>query len=305
MMEYEAFSGERIDKAVAAVEKDLSRAYIQKLIEEGHITVCGKSVRTSYKLRPGDTVSVCLPPLKETEAVAQDIPLTVVYEDDDVLVINKPAGMVVHPAAGNADQTLVNALLHHCGTSLSGIGGVMRPGIVHRIDKDTTGLLVVAKNDAAHQHLSAQLKTRTLKRQYAALVHGNVREDAGIVNAPVGRSTQDRKKMAVVHAGGREAITHFKVTERFGVYTLLQCDLDTGRTHQIRVHMRYLGHPIVGDKTYGVKKEAFRLEGQLLHAGEIGFIHPRTEEQMRFTAPLPDAFAFVLNSLRRKAQKNL
>ncbi len=299
-MEYEAFIGERIDKAVAEVHKDLSRAYVQQLIADGYVTVSGRQVRPGYKLKVGDAVEVIVPAPKTLETVPQDIPLSIVYEDNSVLVINKPAGMVVHPAAGNYEDTLVNALLHHCGDSLSAIGGVMRPGIVHRIDKDTTGLLIVAKGDHAHQHLSAQLKTRTLSRKYFALVHGNVKEDTGMVDAPLGRDARDRKKMAVVKTGGREAVTHFEVVERFGQYTLVKCRLQTGRTHQIRVHMRHIGHPILGDKTYGVKKEAFQLEGQLLHAGEIGFIHPETEQEMLFSAPLPETFEHVLQILRNR-----
>ena len=298
-MEYEAFVDERIDKAVASVHTQLSRSYIQQLIEEGHVTVSGKKVRPGYKIRTGDKIEVIIPPPKTLEAVAQDIPLSVVYEDDSVLIINKPAGMVVHPAAGNYEDTLVNALLYHCGDSLSAIGGVMRPGIVHRIDKDTTGLLIVAKGDKAHASLSDQLKTRTLSRTYFAIVHGNVKEDAGTVDAPIGRDNRDRKKMAVTK-DGREAVTHFTVLERFGQFTLVKCKLQTGRTHQIRVHMRHKGHPILGDKTYGVKKEPFALSGQLLHAGEIGFIHPETGEEMTFTAPLPEMFERVLDNLRNK-----
>ena len=300
-MEYEAYVGERIDKAVTQLRPELSRAYVQQLIEAGHITVAGKQVRAGYKLRTGDKVEITVPAPVSLETVAQDIPLDVVYEDKSVLVINKPAGMVVHPAAGNTEDTLVNALLHHCGDTLSAIGGVLRPGIVHRIDKDTTGLLIVAKGDRAHQHLSEQLKTRTLSRKYYALVHGNVREETGTVDAPLGRDPRDRKKMAVVRTGGREAVTHFEVVERFGQYTLLKCKLQTGRTHQIRVHMRHMGHPIVGDKTYGIKKEAFQLDGQLLHAGEIGFIHPETEETMTFSVPRPAIFERILQILRNKA----
>lgn len=300
-MEYEAYVGERIDKAVTQLRPELSRAYVQQLIEAGHITVAGKQVRAGYKLRTGDKVEITVPAPVSLETVAQDIPLDVVYEDKSVLVINKPAGMVVHPAAGNTEDTLVNALLHHCGDTLSAIGGVLRPGIVHRIDKDTTGLLIVAKGDRAHQHLSEQLKTRTLSRKYYALVHGNVREETGTVDAPLGRDPRDRKKMAVVRTGGREAVTHFEVVERFGQYTLLKCKLQTGRTHQIRVHMRHIGHPIVGDKTYGIKKEAFQLDGQLLHAGEIGFIHPETEETMTFSVPRPAIFERILQILRNKA----
>ncbi len=300
-MDFEAFSGERIDKAVAALYSEMSRAYIAKLIEEGHITVNGKKTKAGYRLRDADAISVSVPAPKPMQAIPQDIPLSVVYEDDALLVINKPADMVVHPAAGNYEHTLVNALLHYCGSTLSTIGGVQRPGIVHRIDKDTTGLLVVAKGDASHKHLSAQLKARTLKRQYFALVHGNVTEENGRINAPIGRSTSDRKKMAIVKNGGRDAVTNYEVLERFGKYTLLKCILETGRTHQIRVHMRHIGHPIVGDKTYGVKKEAFHLDGQLLHAGIIGFIHPNTGEKMEFSAPLPSVFEKVLYALRKES----
>ncbi len=299
MMDFDAFCGERIDKAVAQVREDLSRSYISRLIENGNITVCGKAVRPGYKLKSGDKVEIILPPPKPLAAVSQDIPLDIVYEDAFVLVINKPRGMVVHPAAGNSEGTLVNALLHHCKDALSTIGGVERPGIVHRIDKDTTGLLIVAKGDMAHHHLSAQLKTRTLSRQYYALVHGNIKEDEGIVNAPIGRDVRDRKKMAIARIGGREAVTHFTVIERFMRYTLVRCKLETGRTHQIRVHMRHIGHPIVGDKTYGVKKEEFQLSGQLLHAGEIGFIHPETGERLSFSAGLPADFTRILGFLRK------
>ncbi len=298
MMEIQAFIGERIDKAIAALRSDLSRARIQQLLESGAITVSGKCVRPGYKLRAGDAVEIIMPPATPYEALPQAIPLDIVYEDASLLVINKPRGMVVHPAAGNYTDTLVNALLHHCGDTLSEIGGVLRPGIVHRIDKDTTGLLVVAKGDKAHHHLSEQLKTRTLSRTYYALVHGNVKSDMGTISAPIGRSVQDRKKMAVLKHGGRDATTHFEVLERFGQFTLLRCKLETGRTHQIRVHMRYMGHPIVGDMTYGVKKEPFKLEGQLLHAGEIGFVHPETEEKMTFSAPIPEVFESVLKKLR-------
>ena len=243
-----------------------------------------------------------MPDPEPVGAQAQDIPLDIVYEDDSLLVINKPRGMVVHPAAGNYDGTLVNALLAHCGSSLSTINGVIRPGIVHRLDKDTTGLLVAAKGDAAHLALSEQLKTRTLKRRYFALVHSNIKEDGGTVDKNLKRSPSDRKKIAVCTAGeGRSAVTHYSVLERFGRYTYINCDLDTGRTHQIRVHMRWLGHPIVGDKTYGVKNEEFNLVGQLLHAGKIGFIHPKSREYMEFTVPLPEDFEKVLTVLRNKS----
>ena len=232
--------------------------------------------------------------------MAEEIPLDIIFEDDCLLVINKPRGMVVHPAAGNYAGTLVNALLYHCGDSLSEIGGVLRPGIVHRIDKDTTGLLIVAKGDYAHRHLSEQLKTRSLSRTYFALVHGNIKEDTGTVDKPIDRDVHDRKKMAIAKTGGREAVTHYEVLERFGQYTLVKCKLQTGRTHQIRVHMKSLGHPLVGDKTYGIKKEAFDLEGQLLHAGAIGFIHPKSETEMAFSVPLPEDFERVLQILRNR-----
>lgn len=300
MMDVNAFIGERIDKAISKAREDISRARIQQLIEDGHITVSGKKVRPGYKLRRGDSVEIEIPEAVPLEAKPQAIPLDIVYEDKSLLVIHKPRGMVVHPAAGNYEGTLVNALLHHCGDSLSEIGGVLRPGIVHRIDKDTTGLLIVAKGDYAHRHFSDQLKTRSLSRTYFALVHGNIKEDSGTVDKPIDRDLHDRKKMAIAKTGGREAVTHFEVVERFGLYTLLMCKLQTGRTHQIRVHMKSIGHPIVGDKTYGVKKEAFQLDGQLLHAGKIGFIHPETEEEMSFSAPLPEDFEHVLQILRNK-----
>ena len=271
-------------------DADLTRSYAKKLFDGGLVRINGSPAKASAKLKLGDVIEIELPEVREAEAVPQDIPLDVVYEDGDVLIVNKPRGMVVHPAAGNEDGTLVNAVMYRCGGSLSAIGGVLRPGIVHRIDKDTTGLLAVAKNNAAHLSLSEQLKDRSLSRTYYALVHGNIKEEAGTVDAPIGRSSADRKKMAVT-ADGRDAVTDFEVVERFGRYTLVRCKLRTGRTHQIRVHMRHIGHPIVGDKTYGVKNEEFNLEGQLLHAGEIGFIHPSTGERMSFSAPLPRDFA--------------
>ncbi len=289
----------RSDIYISENVESVTRSYVKKLFDEGLVTVNGAPAKASTKLKPGDLIELELPGPEETEAVPQDIPLDIVYEDADVLIVNKPRGMVVHPAAGNEDGTLVNAVMFHCGDSLSAIGGVLRPGIVHRIDKDTTGLLAVAKNNAAHLSLSEQLKDRSLSRTYYALVHGNIKEDSGAVDAPIGRSKADRKKMAV-DVGGREAVTDFQVTERFGRYTLVRCKLRTGRTHQIRVHMRHIGHPIVGDKTYGVKNEEFTLPGQLLHAGEIGFIHPSTGEKMSFSAPLPEDFRHVLDILRKR-----
>ena len=298
----EKLNNQRIDKGVAEFFGDLTRSYVKKLTDEGNILINGKKAKASSKLLCGDRVEINLPDPEPVGAEAQDIPLDIVYEDDSLLVINKPRGMVVHPAAGNYDGTLVNALLAHCGSSLSTINGVIRPGIVHRLDKDTTGLLVAAKGDAAHLALSEQLKTRTLKRRYFALVHSNIKEDGGTVDKNLKRSPSDRKKIAVCTAGeGRSAVTHYRVLERFGRYTYINCDLDTGRTHQIRVHMRWLGHPIVGDKTYGVKNEEFNLVGQLLHAGKIGFIHPKSREYMEFTVPLPEDFEKVLTVLRNKS----
>lgn len=298
----EKLNNQRIDKGVAEFFGDLTRSYVKKLTDEGNILINGKKAKASSKLLCGDRVEINLPDPEPVGAEAQDIPLDIVYEDDSLLVINKPRGMVVHPAAGNYDGTLVNALLAHCGSSLSTINGVIRPGIVHRLDKDTTGLLVAAKGDAAHLALSEQLKTRTLKRRYFALVHSNIKEDGGTVDKNLKRSPSDRKKIAVCTAGeGRSAVTHYSVLERFGRYTYINCDLDTGRTHQIRVHMRWLGHPIVGDKTYGVKNEEFNLVGQLLHAGKIGFIHPKSREYMEFTVPLPEDFEKVLTVLRNKS----
>lgn len=298
----EKLNNQRIDKWVVEFFGDLTRSYVKKLTDEGNILINGKKAKASSKLLCGDRVEINLPDPEPVGAEAQDIPLDIVYEDDSLLVINKPRGMVVHPAAGNYDGTLVNALLAHCGSSLSTINGVIRPGIVHRLDKDTTGLLVAAKGDAAHLALSEQLKTRTLKRRYFALVHSNIKEDGGTVDKNLKRSPSDRKKIAVCTAGeGRSAVTHYSVLERFGRYTYINCDLDTGRTHQIRVHMRWLGHPIVGDKTYGVKNEEFNLVGQLLHAGKIGFIHPKSREYMEFTVPLPEDFEKVLTVLRNKS----
>ena len=288
----------RLDAFVGAVAPALSRSHAAKLIEQGNVTIAGKVPDKKYKVQPGEEVRVVIPPAQEYSIAAQDIPLDIVYEDDWLLVINKPQGMVVHPAPGNYDGTLVNALMEHCKGSLSGINGVMRPGIVHRIDKDTSGLLLVAKNDEAHTFLSGQLKDRSLSREYAALVNGNIKQDALTLDYPIGRNPSDRKKMCVTTKNARDAVTHVTVRERFGRYTLVTCKLQTGRTHQIRVHMAYIGHSVVGDKTYGIKKEAFKLDGQLLHAQKIEFIHPATKEKMEFSAPLPGYFTKVLERLR-------
>ena len=291
--------GERIDKFISDSADNISRSYAAKLCADGLVLVNGKAADKNLKLKGTETIEVSVPEPETIELKPENIPLDIVYEDNDVIVINKPAGMVVHPAPGNENGTLVNALLYHCGNSLSAINGVIRPGIVHRIDKDTSGLLAAAKNNEAHIKLAEQLKERKAVRKYYALVNGNIKEDSGTVNKPIGRSANDRKKMAV-RADGREAITHFKVVERFGNYTLVECILETGRTHQIRVHMASIGHSIVGDKTYGIKKEKFNLNGQLLHAKTIGFVHPSTGEMMTFSSNLPDYFTDVLNKLRKE-----
>lgn len=290
--------GVRLDKFISDRAEDISRSYAAKLCEDGMVLLCGRALSKKYKIKGGEEIIIKKPQDEEIELTAEDIPLDIVYEDKDVIVINKPQGMVVHPAPGNYSGTLVNALMFHCGADLSAINGVIRPGIVHRIDKETSGLLIVAKNNDAHLKLSEQLKERKALRKYIALVNGNIKEDEGTVDKPLDRNPQDRKKMAIVQ-GGREAITHFKVLERFGRYTLVECILETGRTHQIRVHMKSIGHSIVGDKVYGIKKEQFNLQGQLLHAMTIGFVHPKTNELMEFSAPLPKYFEDVLNKLRK------
>ena len=287
-------SGVRLDKYISD-NSEISRSYAAKLAENGDITVNGKKAEKKTKVQSGDEIRINVPEPEALEAVAQDIPIDIVYEDDSVIVVNKPQGMVVHPAPGNPDGTLVNGLLYHC--SLSDINGVVRPGIVHRIDKDTSGLLIVAKTNEAHESLSKQLKERKSMRRYYCIVNGNIKEDSGTINKPIGRNPIDRKKMAVV-AGGREAVTHFKVLERFGQYTLVECVLETGRTHQIRVHMASIGHSIVGDPVYGAKKERFKTNGQLLHAKTIGFEHPKTKEVMEFDSELPEYFKDVLNKLK-------
>ena len=290
----------RADVYIAENAEGISRSFLKKLFDLGEIFVNGKAVRASYKLKCGDEISFSLPEAKPLNVTAQNIPIDIVYEDEELLVINKARGMVVHPAAGNEDGTLVNALMYHCGDTLSGINGVMRPGIVHRIDKDTTGLLVVAKNDNAHQKLTDQLSDHTLSRVYYAIVHGNIKEDNLTIDAPIARDSNDRKKMTIAKKDGRDALTHISVLERFGKYTFIRCRLKTGRTHQIRVHTKSIMHPILGDKTYGLKKEEFPLAGQLLHAGEIGFIHPATGEKVSFTAPLPQDFSETLEKIRAK-----
>ncbi len=290
----------RLDKLASERLQGITRSYIKKLIENGGVTVNGEISKPNRKVKAGDEIKVVLPDPEELEITPEDIPLDIVYEDNSMLIVNKLRGMVVHPAPGNYSGTLVNALMFHCGDSLSGINGEKRPGILHRIDKDTTGLLMVAKNDSAHQKLSEQIKEHSLTRAYKALVHGNIKQDSGTIEAPIGRHPTDRKKMTITDRNSREAVTHYRVLERFSKYTLVECVLETGRTHQIRVHMSKNGHPIVGDKTYGVKKEEFNLSGQLLCACKLGFIHPDTGEYMEFTCDLPDDFQKVIDILRKK-----
>lgn len=284
--------GDRIDSYVASSLDELSRSYVQKLIDKGKIRVNDKTVKSNYRVKINDVITVDIPEPVELKVEAEDIKLDILYEDDDIVVINKPQGMVVHPGAGNFSGTLVNALLKHC-TNLSGINGVLRPGIVHRIDKDTSGVLLVAKNDASHRKLSEQIKEHTVNRRYIALLEGVVKSDAGTIEGAIGRNPVNRKKMDVV-PNGKPAITHFKVIKRFNNYTLIEARLETGRTHQIRVHMSHIGHPVVGDPLYGIKKQKFNLQGQALHAAVLGFIHPRTGKYMEFSAPLPDYFKKLL-----------
>ncbi len=294
----EESKNQRLDAFLASSLDGLTRSQATRLIESGEVAVNGRAVSKSYKLAGGEDIAVTLPEPEPVEAVPQDIPLDVVYEDADVIVVNKPSGMVVHPAPGHPDGTLVNALLYHCAGTLSGIGGALRPGIVHRIDRDTSGLIIAAKNDAAHQYLSAQLADHTLARTYECIVVGKLREDRGTVDAPIARHPTDRKRMAVV-AGGREAVTHWEVIARYPGYTHVRCRLETGRTHQIRVHMAYIGHPILGDTVYGAKKEVPGLTGQCLHAVGLRFLHPRTHEVVELSCPLPDEFTRMLQKIRK------
>lgn len=288
----------RLDKYVTEVADDISRNRIQSLIEDGKVLVNGIKGKANYKVKLGEEIILQLEDDKELDVEAEDIPLDIRYEDEDVIVINKPKGMVVHPANGNQSGTLVNALLYHV-KDLSGINGVLRPGIVHRIDKDTTGLLIVAKNDIAHASLSKQLQTKSVNRLYYALVHGVIPHDFGTIDAPIGRDSKDRQKMCVTSTNSKDARTHFKVIERFKEYTLVECRLETGRTHQIRVHMQYIGYPVVGDEKYSYRK-TMKTNGQLLHAHQLSFIHPRTNEQVTVEAPLPKIFEDVLAELREK-----
>jgi 23S rRNA pseudouridine1911/1915/1917 synthase len=291
-------AGERIDKFLSETLPDLSRSYIQKLIKDGQVTINQKIIKANYKLNQRDLLELEEPELKEPDIVAEDIPLDILYEDADLLVINKPKGMVVHPSAGHYSGTLVNALMYYCKDDLSGINGVMRPGIVHRIDMDTTGSLLVCKNDFAHNDIAEQLKVHSITRVYHAIVHGVLKDDEGTVDAPIGRHPVDRKKMSINHKNGKEAITHYKVLQRFHNYTYIECRLETGRTHQIRVHMAHLGHPVAGDMVYGNDKKSSYLNGQCLHAIKIGFIHPRTKEYLEFTSDLPEYFKDFIKRLK-------
>ena len=294
------FSGNRVDKFLSEQFPDLSRSYIQKLIKDGHVTANGKIVKANYKLNALDTLALDKPELQEPDIVPENIPIDILYEDEDILIVNKPKGMVVHPAPGHYSHTLVNAVLYHCGENLSGINGVIRPGIVHRIDMNTTGSLLICKNDKAHQILAEQLKEHSITRKYHAIVHGNLKEDTGTVNAPIGRHPTDRKKMSTKAPNGRHAVTHYRVLERFGNFTYIECQLETGRTHQIRVHMASIGHPQLGDAVYGPKKCPVKnLQGQTLHAMVLGFIHPRTGAYMEFEAPIPEYFSNLLLQFRK------
>lgn len=294
------YEGERLDKYLILQCPDYSRSYMQKLIADGNVLLAGKAVKANYKLRIGDSITICLPVLKELEILPENIPLDILYEDNDIIVINKGKDMVVHPAPGHYSGTIVNALLYHCKDSLSGINGVMRPGIVHRIDRNTTGAIVICKNDKAHTFIAEQLKEHSITRAYHAIVHHAFADAAGTIHTTIARHPKDRKKMAVNIEGGREAITHYKVLDELNrQYTYICCNLETGRTHQIRVHMASIGHPVLGDDVYGPAKCPFRLEGQTLHAKTLGFIHPTTKKYVEFDAPLPEYFTNLLQKLKK------
>lgn len=291
-------SKNRIDKFLADNIDEITRSAVAQLIEKGNVKVNDKLINKNYKLKLSDSIEITIPDPVEYEAKAEDIELDIVYEDDDLIVVNKPKGMVVHPAVGNYSGTLVNALLYHCKDNLSGINGVLRPGIVHRIDKNTSGLLIVAKNDKSHKHLAEQIKEHSFTREYEAVVVGNLKDDKGTVNAPIGRHHTERKKMTVTERNSKNAVTHYEVIARYKGYTHIKCNLETGRTHQIRVHMAYLGHPVAGDDVYGLKKEKLNFTGQCLHAKKIGFIHPSTNEYLEFNSSLPEYFNTFLNKLK-------
>ncbi len=294
----EELEDERIDKCLSMLIDSLSRSFIQKLIKDGAVSVNGTPVKGSYRVKVDDTVTFMLPEAVEPDIKAENIPLDILYEDKDVVVINKPKGMVVHPAAGHYSGTLVNALMYHCGTELSGINGVMRPGIVHRIDMDTTGSIIVCKNDTAHNCIAEQLKEHSVTRRYHAICHGVILENEGTIDKPIGRHPAERKKMAVNEKNGKRAVTHYRVLERFGNYTYIECELETGRTHQIRVHMNSIGHPLLGDEVYANRKSPFKLQGQTLHAKILGFVHPSTGEYIETDAPLPEYFLHLLDVLK-------
>ncbi len=291
--------GVRIDKFLSEACDGLSRSYLQKLLKSELVEVDKRTVKNSYKLSAGERIEFEVPEAAEPEIKAEDIPLDIIYEDSDIILVNKPKGMVVHPAAGHYSQTLVNGLMYHCRNGLSGINGVLRPGIVHRIDMDTTGVLIVCKNDFAHNAIAEQLKVHSITRKYFAIVHGVIQEDEGTVDAPIGRHPVDRKKMSINRKNGKEAVTHYRVLERFRQFTYVECQLETGRTHQIRVHMASIGHPLLGDSVYGPSKSPFKLQGQTLHAGVLGIVHPRTGKYMEFSAPLPEYFSELLDKLRK------
>ena len=291
--------GVRIDKFLSEACDGLSRSYLQKLLKSELVEVDKRTVKNSYKLSAGERIEFEVPEAAEPEIKAEDIPLDIIYEDSDIILVNKPKGMVVHPAAGHYSQTLVNGLMYHCRNGLSGINGVLRPGIVHRIDMDTTGVLIVCKNDFAHNAIAEQLKVHSITRKYFAIVHGVIQEDEGTVDAPIGRHPVDRKKMSINRKDGKEAVTHYRVLERFRQFTYVECQLETGRTHQIRVHMASIGHPLLGDSVYGPSKSPFKLQGQTLHAGVLGIVHPRTGNYMEFSAPLPEYFSELLDKLRK------
>ena len=294
----EDISGDRIDKFLSDQCEELSRSFLQKLLKAGEIFVNGKPVKASYRVLDGDSILFEVPEATEPEILPEDIPLDIVYEDHDVILVNKPKGMVVHPAAGHYSQTLVNALMYHCREDLSGINGVLRPGIVHRIDMDTTGILIACKNDLAHNSIAAQLKEHSITRRYEAIVHGVLKDEEGTVDAPIGRNPQDRKKMCINYQNGKQAVTHYRVLKRFHDFTHIECRLETGRTHQIRVHMASIGHPLLGDAVYGPSKCPYKLQGQTLHAGVLGFVHPRSGEYMEFRAPRPEYFERLLKILQ-------
>ena len=296
------YNGQRIDKFLSETLPEYSRSFIQKVVKDGGVLVDEKCVKSNYKLSAGQILKLNVPELVEPDIIPEDIALDILYEDDDIIVVNKPKGMVVHPAAGHYTGTLVNALMYHCRDNLSGINGVTRPGIVHRIDMNTTGVLVACKNDAAHVFLSEQLAVHSITRKYNAIVHNSFKDNSGTVDAPIGRHHIDRKKMAIDYKNGRNAVTHYSVISNYGKYAHIECQLETGRTHQIRVHMSSIGHPLLGDDVYGSGKSPYRLEGQTLHARVLGFVHPSTGKYMEFEAPLPDYFKEIIVDLENKCK---